>query len=191
MKTKLMFASALALIVSAPAVAQVPYSGGAGTFTGVGADPTYPAQPGGPFDIVDFASRSGLYTGDGAYALNDVAFTVGLNRNDPTTQSGVFNLTGLFGGNPFSYAVNYTINIATNDTLTIGGNFIDVFGTPVFLRSLTLDNVAIGETRTGTLVAAVGGAVPEPASWALMIAGFGLAGYAMRRRKVTTAVTYA
>ena len=30
---------------------------------------------------------------------------------------------------------------------------------------------------------AVSGAVPEPASWALMIGGFGLVGYAMRRRK--------
>jgi hypothetical protein len=31
---------------------------------------------------------------------------------------------------------------------------------------------------------AVGGAVPEPASWALMIGGFGLAGAASRRRRV-------
>jgi PEP-CTERM motif len=31
--------------------------------------------------------------------------------------------------------------------------------------------------------------VPEPASWAMMIAGFGLVGGAMRRRKVS--VTYA
>jgi hypothetical protein len=30
----------------------------------------------------------------------------------------------------------------------------------------------------------VGGAVPEPASWALMILGFGMTGYRMRRRKV-------
>ena len=31
----------------------------------------------------------------------------------------------------------------------------------------------------------VGGAVPEPASWALMIGGFGLAGAALRRRRTT------
>jgi len=30
---------------------------------------------------------------------------------------------------------------------------------------------------------AVGASVPEPASWALMIAGFGLAGGALRRRR--------
>lgn len=35
-----------------------------------------------------------------------------------------------------------------------------------------------------------GGAVPEPATWAMMIAGFGLAGAALRRRP-TVSVTYA
>lgn len=30
-----------------------------------------------------------------------------------------------------------------------------------------------------------GGAVPEPASWAMMVGGFGLAGLAMRRRQRT------
>ena len=36
-------------------------------------------------------------------------------------------------------------------------------------------------------LAAPGGGVPEPASWALMIAGFGLAGAALRRRRATLA----
>ncbi|HPU16440.1 MAG TPA: PEPxxWA-CTERM sorting domain-containing protein [Polymorphobacter sp.] len=31
------------------------------------------------------------------------------------------------------------------------------------------------------------GAVPEPASWALMFAGFGMVGTALRRRKVAAA----
>lgn len=35
-----------------------------------------------------------------------------------------------------------------------------------------------------------GNAVPEPASWALMISGFGLAGAALRRR-VRTSVSFA
>jgi hypothetical protein len=30
-------------------------------------------------------------------------------------------------------------------------------------------------------------AVPEPAAWALMIAGFGMAGAALRRRRLTLA----
>ncbi len=43
-----------------------------------------------------------------------------------------------------------------------------------------LDNVSVN---------ALPGAVPEPATWAMMIGGFALAGAAMRRRK--TAVSFA
>jgi Domain of unknown function (DUF4082)/PEP-CTERM motif len=41
------------------------------------------------------------------------------------------------------------------------------------------------------LSAAIPGAVPEPASWALMFGGFGLVGAAMRRRQRSVTVTYA
>ena len=40
---------------------------------------------------------------------------------------------------------------------------------------------------TRTVLAAPGGAVPEPATWALMILGFGGAGIALRRRRVALA----
>jgi hypothetical protein len=36
-----------------------------------------------------------------------------------------------------------------------------------------------------------GGAVPEPSTWALLIAGFGLAGAALRRQRTTTAAAIA
>jgi hypothetical protein len=40
------------------------------------------------------------------------------------------------------------------------------------------------DTRTGVVtIASVGGAVPEPANWALMIGGFGIVGGAMRTRR--------
>jgi hypothetical protein len=66
-------------------------------------------------------------------------------------------------------------------------------------------NVPLGYTNGNTNYASVGasneisiwnnnglrgvtfGAVPEPASWALLITGFGLTGAAMRRRRVATA----
>lgn len=44
-------------------------------------------------------------------------------------------------------------------------------------------------TGRGGLIALSAGAIPEPATWAMMIGGFGLVGGAMRRRKA--AVTYA
>lgn len=45
---------------------------------------------------------------------------------------------------------------------------------------------------SGTLsfAAAATGAVPEPAAWAMMILGMGAIGFAMRRQKVATRVSY-
>ncbi|RYY06004.1 MAG: PEP-CTERM sorting domain-containing protein [Alphaproteobacteria bacterium] len=59
------------------------------------------------------------------------------------------------------------------------------------------DNVTYSTTTGSTTynfdVASGMGAVPEPATWTLMLVGFGGIGFAMRRRKskITTAVTYA
>ena len=51
-----------------------------------------------------------------------------------------------------------------------------------------IDNFAIDLNPTGGISTRAGvAAVPEPASWALMIAGFGLAGGAMRRRRALVA----
>jgi hypothetical protein len=54
---------------------------------------------------------------------------------------------------------------------------------------LTLTKSVIITNNEGTLPP-VNGAVPEPASWAMMLAGFGLAGAAMRRARKTS-VTFA
>ncbi len=43
---------------------------------------------------------------------------------------------------------------------------------------------AVASTFTGTATFNAG-AVPEPASWALMIGGFGLIGSALRRRRTS------
>lgn len=47
-----------------------------------------------------------------------------------------------------------------------------------------------GGSRWGTYIANIRvGAVPEPATWAMMIIGFGFTGFAMRRQRRLT-VTY-
>ncbi len=71
-----------------------------------------------------------------------------------------------------------------------------VFGTvgsPVTLRisqSFGYDVVggaSFGADRLGRVILAPAAAVPEPAMWGLMIAGFGLVGSAARRRRAVTA----
>ncbi len=100
----------------------------------------------------------------GNTAPNALTLSVfGINGNLLETTTGV-------GGNSGPYAITRaSVDIAF---FSIGGN--DTFG---------VESVTIGDP----IAAAV---VPEPATWAMMIAGFGLAGAAMRRRTSAT-VTYA
>ncbi len=65
--------------------------------------------------------------------------------------------------------------------INVGAN-LDPTNTTAFVTGLTFASagqVSITQTPVSTLV---GGAVPEPASWALMLAGFGLTGVIARRR---------
>ena len=51
---------------------------------------------------------------------------------------------------------------------------------------------ATGSLSPATVLVAVAAAVPESATWAMMIAGFGVVGYTMRRhRKISARVSYA
>lgn len=92
--------------------------------------------------------------------------------------SGTSGSDAVIFQNPFIGAgINY---FCLNDAL--GG----CSGNPSAI-GLRVSNVAIGDPRQGVTLIATAGAVPEPASWALMIAGFGLTGATMRRRR--TAIT--
>ncbi len=53
-------------------------------------------------------------------------------------------------------------------------------------NQIVFDDITFGSSVPGG-----GNAVPEPATWAMMIGGFGLVGGAMRRRKVRTTISYA
>ena len=73
-----------------------------------------------------------------------------------------------------------------------GGASCDFGHTGLFSFSDLPDGLSFG-SASGVFLTDAGspGAVPEPASWAMMIAGFGLVGAAMRRRRVPVRVTYA
>ncbi|QTD57022.1 PEPxxWA-CTERM sorting domain-containing protein [Parasphingorhabdus cellanae] len=96
-----------------------------------------------------------------------------------TTQADLTDTDMLLGNANVNYLSPNLRGLESSDIATFAGNRLDLN----FRASSPGDFVRVLTVAT---------AVPEPASWAMMIGGFGLVGGAMRRRrKATTKVSYA
>jgi hypothetical protein len=123
------------------------------------------------------------------------------------TISSTLNAIGLYlgsadGARSFGYTVNGTTGTFTAlNSINNGGKFIGFADTsPISVTFNTssgreFDIVSYVTTTnpvvTPPVVIPPIGAVPEPATWAMMIFGFGLVGGAMRRRKQQITVRFA
>lgn len=175
-----------AMFVSAPAYA-ADYTTDTVTYTSVG------DQIGSAYDQVTLGGVTGTFTTPGAFALNTISFVAGINANrSGAVTSGAFANRITIGSNTYTYSVPYTIMIDTFDTLTFTtgsasfGNYTLNYN-PLLLRADA--RVPARGVLTANVVAA---AVPETATWAMMLAGFGMIGFVTRRRSpVRTTVTHA
>ncbi|WP_426162889.1 PEPxxWA-CTERM sorting domain-containing protein [Sandarakinorhabdus sp. DWP1-3-1] len=95
---------------------------------------------------------------------------------DLGNESGGFNSVD-FGGITLLSSVASGVYASYSFNVTVGANSTLSFSFQNDPSFYVLDNVVVD----------FGGAVPEPASWAMLIAGFGLTGAAMRRRRVARA----
>jgi hypothetical protein len=135
----------------------------AGGFAGIGSGNT---------DTLGFVSQNGSlfnYTG--------TAFSLLVNFTAPSGVSAGSNFQALLTGD-VSGANNGGVHfVFTNPTQSFtypGGAF-----------TLTVDNFTVSGTDINTPITGFiqAAAVPEPATWALMLVGFGGIGFAMRRRR--------
>lgn len=109
----------------------------------------------------------------------NISFALANDGGSPTSFSADFggsNLMSQSDAPSFDYTVYNFTRTATSASTTLSFTFLQ---DPSFYN---LDSVSV----TGTT-----GAVPEPATWAMMIFGLGAAGATMRRRKVATALRFA
>jgi hypothetical protein len=127
-----------------------------------------------------FSSRSSG-TGPGALAvlasIDGGAFSqiARFTQADGVVGNQLLNFTALTGTSSLLFRIVSTGDVAANGGAVAGGGTFRVqnyAGTPA------------GPFSINGTVSAVTPAVPEPASWALMIVGVGLVGGAMRRRSV-------
>jgi hypothetical protein len=98
-----------------------------------------------------------------------------------TSEQGILNITNL--GNLSTNGLGFSSFAVYNEFFLGGNSSAPVFQTGTFNVSTNPNN------SPDNFIVTVSNAVPEPATWAMMIAGFGLVGGAMRRRKV--AVSFA
>ncbi|HMI19466.1 MAG TPA: PEPxxWA-CTERM sorting domain-containing protein [Sphingomonas sp.] len=127
--------------------------------------------------------------GGGAFTLNSIDLT--------DIYNGGFSVYGDYGGTvqfTFNYALGgsstqtFVIDGAAGwqtDTLNITGlSSFSVQGLRTFLNLFQIDNMVTSQTNDD-----VNSPAPEPASWAMMLMGFGAMGAALRRRRAS--VTFA
>lgn len=193
-------ASAVAMIVSAPAfAAEITYTL-SGTFNGTrdGAEFTTFATFTGrgdtddvffPESTVSVTPLSVLF----AFADNTTFQVLGateffVNRGE---QFGGFTLAG--GGLDNFITTFNSAAFATYDGVSNISGVAGVVATQPFSFQTDQGAIVINNVTNITFSAAVAAdaAVPEPATWGMMLLGFGLAGASMRSRRRRTAVTYA
>lgn len=120
----------------------------------------------------------GFISSGGSILFNNYFATFpGIGMSGPNN----FNTTGVF---TFSNAIPSNLGYSTFNVRFTAGNAGSL---RAFAQTTSNDNIGpiIDNFRLDIT------AVPEPASWALMIVGFGLVGSAMRRRKPLTKITFA
>jgi hypothetical protein len=154
------------------------------------------------------SAANGLFPG----SVSGNRFMSTNTATDTMTFSNFTNSPSAIGGRFFSSNISGQFTASPQISLTVTDSFgsvVEIILNPTVnsFRGFTSTGTIVSLAVTGfnppggdtffwpsvddlTLATAVNGAIPEPATWAMMIAGFGLAGTAMRRRRSVT-VSYA
>ena len=166
--------------------------------------------------LVVFGVNANLSTAPYTFSYGDSSFTFSATGDifNPlavrTGGTGAVNSFGGFLGIPVTPTSNFpdrgvvtfgpsnpytAFPTATTVPYSNGGNLIGLRATSAagsfYGFAYTVDNIFRGygfENVAGATVTATT-AVPEPATWGMMILGFGIAGAALRRRRVAAAAT--
>ena len=140
------------------------------------------------------AGKSGTHTSVAFDLVGNPAVTIKNISNANFASSGAIANDSPFGA--FGYSLDW-IGPNGNPTGVTSLSFeIFTAGGPLTLGSTLYNGVplffaadVLGNGNTGNVAARGGGVVPEPATWAMMLVGFGGLGAMLRRRRAQSVVT--
>jgi len=176
-------------------------------FEGIAADAGFVGFGAGPYaesgltftgNGILFVIDGGYYgdSYDGAYLTSDFTDPDVVTINFASSNAFAFDFGGLLGS-PVQFALQFSngTNVVTQiaSSSIAGTSSLDSFFGIVTDTAFTSVIVTMPDAPTYnaldnvTIATAVGGGVPEPATWALMIGGFAAAGGALRRRRALAA----
>lgn len=151
-----------------------------------------------PFAPANSATSTGLYSGTIKVRVSGTGFSLGNDINDafylvngPTHDPSYYQLTfGLAPLVPFNPSQN-AVNFIVGGLPAYQASHVYTFLLNTGTATPSQLNFGVGDgnfgDNGGAFTVALG--VPEPAAWGLMIAGFGVVGFASRRRRSVRCVT--
>jgi hypothetical protein len=140
---------------------------GCGGFYG-GVSQTFDTVAGATYSVSFDLGNDGQYDSNGSGLLVSAGNQSNLSFSQAFTALNANGETSVWQTETFSFVAQ-----GTSSTLAFAGNKGDAF--------IGLDNVAV--SCDGDCVGTTAGGVPEPASWALMMLGFGGMGAVLRSRR--------
>lgn len=172
-------------------------------FDGNGGGFTYPGDPFTVGALTFVQGGHNLIGGVDDYGLVRPLLTDNLIAGTTVNVAGAYNLFGFAAGNFSNQTGASAITVTTNlntyaftPTVAYGGDPLTFLGfqstageTISSVRFISSGALGGTDFQIGT----AGSAVPEPATWAMMLLGFGMTGFGLRRRtgRVTTKVLFA
>jgi hypothetical protein len=148
--------------------------------------------------VTNQALLGGIQTGSGTFTTSDTLTTspLGTMGYQVTGITGTLNgsaingLSGFQGSDNFYYTSGNFVDNSGIGFTTVGGTSASLyFASTVGRYQLTTTSPFSTGYVTATSVA-LAAAVPEPATWVLMILGFGAIGFTMRRPRQAVRLAY-